>query len=315
MRNSTSFYTPFLMVPACCIILMIACTATFAGNNKWREIKVDQSSLYVDSNAAMMEETTLVKHLAILHSLSKNRQSLKRQITDLTNATSNDSVSIESDKHAPGITYANLHRLTIERAIIDGNNIVRRVSFQNAPSRQFTDEEVHFNAHEHRIPPSYCTISEKEALEIAKEFMALIYGKEESTKFDSVSVVADYQTYGFIFLIKQKNDFIDWRMASVIIHANTGQIVEFSGDGRSRVDATYTPKISKSQALQMFNDTVSRLHANIIINKIGVERYSKRGKSRWAWIIFGARYDKNLGMSAHMFIDSETGEVFNSYMD
>jgi hypothetical protein len=205
-------------------------------------------------------------------------------------------------------------------ANFDKNNCIRKIYFDASGflGRNYTPEEKIYHDKTGKIPSTYCTISKNQAIEMAKKLLLLVYGKKEYEKFDSIVVQTYDKTYGVIFKIKRKNDIADRRTSAVIINPNTGLIERFSSEGLSKVEFDYIPKITKVQAMQIYWEEVNRLGANITVDstKVLLEKYSETGENgRWAWNIYGVRHDKNLGHTAFMAIDSETGDVLGKSMD
>jgi hypothetical protein len=173
----------------------------------------------------------------------------------------------------------------------------------------------HLNLKTKKIPPSYCVITEQQAVERAQKVLNEIYGASEAAKFDSVSIDGIYQEYRVDFRVKPKNDISDSRCSHFNINANTGEIESYTGDGLSDLDLSYVPTVPKSQALQMYLDECTRLKADIVIKKVVLDKHTYKGLRRWVWTIYGRRKDKELFWAAAMFFDSETGEVLYKNME
>jgi uncharacterized membrane protein YkoI len=201
-------------------------------------------------------------------------------------------------------------------AAFAGDGLIRSIYFKAIGGRNFTREERREYKTTGKIPVTYKTISEEDALKSAEELHRFVYGNDEHKKFDSITIMQHGQEYGIYFNVKVKNDICDSRHSEVIINANSGEIEHFSDEGLSSITFDYIPKIPKNEVIEMYNAEVERLKADIKIREMYLQKYpNKNGENRWAWLIYGDRHDTVLGTSAMMFIDSETGEVLFKKMD
>ena len=121
--------------------------------------------------------------------------------------------------------------------------------------------------------------------------------------------------YAINFLVKTKNDIIDFSRITITINANSGLIESYNGGPLKKLDYSYVPKISKDYVLTKYNEERMKLNASIDISKIGLDRRVFKGHNRWMWTIYGIRKDKDMGTAAMMFFDSETGELLFKRMD
>jgi hypothetical protein len=299
-----------------CLILTAGICSALAGEDSLHIESVEGTTFYYNFCDRPAFESRIHDHMSIFKRLIKdsirfNKDNRLEKQVELNNKV--HAIFHPEDKEWE---YNNLLQCGISIIRITDCGIPQFISF-DIPSRNFTKEEYDYNTRTNKIPPSYATLTEEQAVTRAKSLLNLIEGAE-SKKYDSVSVtpVGVGDAYNVVFEVKMKNDIWDSRSARIIINANTGEIETFFGDGKCEdVDYSYIPKIPKSQALQMYADEIKRLGADISISKIVLDIYKKHGQKRWTWTIYGYRKDKELSTAAMMFIDSETGEVFFKRMD
>jgi hypothetical protein len=296
---------------------IILSLSSFAYSNEKivKYIKNGTTVFCYDSTAATFDETKLNKHIATINALHQSINSILKRKEENTLSSSVDTVSVVYDQNLKILQYNNINKYGIGTIIIGDDGFPRYIYFNITPDRNFTKEESEINKKTKKIPISYCTITEQQAVELARTVHNTIYGSNESSKFDSVSISGDYQSYIVVFRIKPKNDIWDSRSSHFKINANTGEIETYTGDGIRDIEFTYIPQIAKSKVLQMYSDECLRLGANIVINKVVLDKYTFNGERRWAWTIYGWRKDKKLSMAAAMFFDSETGEVLYKNME
>jgi hypothetical protein len=298
------------------IVLNFAASMAFAKNDKWNEFKIDKLSFYVNSNANIIEKDKFEKQLRLIGSILDSCKAIKYQTRIKLTSDFKDSISITNNNPRGDIEYHSITGRNFRFAAMDSKNMIRSIAFP-INERSLTKEENKNYSQTRKIPDTFKNISEEDAIAIAKRFHLAVYGKEENSKFDTLSLSNSHSSYFVKFKIKQKNEILDTRSSIITVNANTGEIESFTGEGLSDIDLNYSPKFTKSQALVMYKDVSDRLNATITIRTMGLSKISKKkdGKSRWAWLIYGDRKDKYLGTSAMMFIDSETGEVLFNKMD
>jgi hypothetical protein len=300
-----------------CLVFIVGIYSAFAEEDSMQSESVGGKTFSFKSSDKPMFESKIHDHLPIFQKLDKDSIlfNIERNLSKQTN--SNEKIRVRYNSHLQVMEYSGLLQYGIETISIDDYGMPKYIYFLPPHCRNFTKEEYDYNTRTHKIPPSFATITEAQAIDITKHLLKLIEGTE-SKKYDSVSVtpVGVGNAYIVTFRVKIKNDIWDSRSADIVINANTGEFKSFSGDGkREDVDYSYIPKIPKSQVLQMYEDEIKRLGADISISKIVLDIYEKHGLKRWAWTIYGYRKDKELNTAAMMFIDSETGEVFFKKMD
>jgi hypothetical protein len=301
-----------------CLILSAGICSALAGEDSIQYESVEGTTFYYNSCDRPVFENRIHDHMAIFKRLTKDSirfnkdNRLEKQIESNTKV---HAVFHPGDKEWE---YNNLLQCGISIIRITDCGIPRFISFDAPPSRNFTKEEYDYHNQTNKIPPSYATLTEEQAVTKAKSLIKLIEGAEESKKYDSVSItpVGVGNAYIVTFRVKIKNDIWDSRSADIVINANTGEIESFSGDGKcGDVDFSYIPKIPKSQALQMYEDEIKRLGADISNSSIVLCPPGFNSQNKWEWNIYGNRKDKKLHLAAKMVIDSETGEVLVNRMD
>jgi hypothetical protein len=299
-----------------CLILSTGICSALAEEDSIQYESVEGTTFYYNSCDRPAFESRIHDHIAIFNRLHKDSTQFNKNRSLSAQVEQNEKIHVVFHPDKKEWEYNDLVGCGISTIKITDCGIPRFISF-NTVSRIFTKEEFDYNNHTNKIPPSYATLTEVQAVERAKLLLNLIEDTE-SKKYDSISVipVASGNAYNVIFRIKIRNDIWDSRSASMAINANTGEIENFFGDGKCEdVDYSYIPKIPKSQALQMYEDEIKRLGADISISKIVLCPPGYNSQKKWEWNIYGYRKDKELNTAAMMFIDSETGEVFFKKMD
>jgi hypothetical protein len=300
-----------------CLMFIVGICSAFAEEESMQSESVGGKTFSFKSSDKPAFESKIHDHLPIFQKLDKDSILFNIERNLSKQANSNEKIRVRYNSRLQVMEYSGLLQYGISTISIDDYGMPKSINFLPPLSRNFTEEENEYYLNTNKIPPSYAAITEAQAIDRAKHLLKLIEGTE-SKKYDSVSVipVGVCNAYNVIFRVKIRNDIWDSRSARIVINANTGEIESFSGDGkREDVDFSYTPKIHKSQALQMYKDEIKLLGADISISKIALDIYEIHGQKRWVWTIYGHRKDKELSTAAMMFIDSETGEVFFKRMD
>jgi hypothetical protein len=298
-------------------IILTLSSLVYSNENLVRYMKNSSTVFNYDSNDTAFNDKKLSKHVALFNALYQSTKLFLKGKELSALDSSSDTVSVTYDRTLKKTTYEDVKKHGIGTIKIGDDGFPRYINFNTTPSigRGFTVEEYNLNRETNKIPPSYCSITEQQAVERARQVLNSIYGPTENGKFDSVSISGDHQEYLIDFRIKPKNDISDNRCSHISINANTGEIEGYSGDGLSDIDFSYIPQITKNQALQMYSAECTNLGADIVITDIFLSKYSNKGLRCWVWKIYGMRKDKKLSMAAMMFIDSETSEVLYKNME
>jgi hypothetical protein len=292
--------------------LILICMPFISLSEELKKVKFEDAVYVLDTAAVdKKSEEKLKKHNAIFDKICKGycdsvnpRALVKTKIAD-------DTIKVSYHKGLKVYVYKDLERYGIKQIYIDENDFPKSIYFSTPHPRRPSLEEMRNPS---KISPTYCNISESSAVAKARMVLESVYGAEEAGYFEVAEIPQTSSEYCVTFKTMTKNDISDCRSATVIVNANTGFVDHFTGDGRRDPDFTYDyiPKVSKSQALQMYENERLRLGADIEINEVILligKKHGKTGEKCWAWHIYGFRKDIEMTTSAYMFIDSETGEV------
>ena len=274
-----------------------------------KELRVGQTSFYMDTIPEGIDETKIKKHLDKMLEIHSKLKDIVPHLKKINTSNIKDTVSIVVPNKRE-YEYNHLDNLGITWLSFDNNDVVIKLGLQASGYRNVTREELKEYIRTRKVPSTYAAVTEEEAIALARKMHRLIYGKEEDKKFDSVRVTHSSRFYGVHFSVKAKNNIRDWRSSTVIINANSGEIESFSGEGLNKsITYDYTPKIPKSRAIEIFTAETERFHSDMKIKEIYLaKRKNDKDEIRWAWQIFGNRQGF-MGTADVLYIDSENGEI------
>jgi hypothetical protein len=288
----------------------------FLGNAQEKasfQITADSIRFYGDSDSKVISNNKLMEHVEIFKKVNRVLSSFSKSQSVSSQRSAIDSARIMCNKKTNTCEYQDLKKYGIRGIKIHEDGTIDYIRFYTSTPRHFTETENKFCHEKHRIPPTYCLLSDSVAIEKARVLLRAIIGEEDGRKFDSVSIAGNYKVYDIFLNIKKRNDICDPRRAEIVIHANTGEFESFYGPSKDthEINYNYVPKISKSQVLQMYSNESIKLHADIVLSIVELvyKQIDEEGHHRWTWYAYGRRKDKHIGTAAMMAIDSETGEV------
>lgn len=195
------------------------------------------------------------------------------------------------------------------------------IIFRESRPRYIDKDIIAEMSHTENEKNEYKKISLVEGVIIAKDFLNLMITENEADKFEiKPKLINRVNNVVYLYLFQPKNEdgFLDKRSFTIKINPNNGKIFSFIGIYKGKpTSTTYSPSISRSQAISIFNQRYQNSNKNTVLERLGmINDKNYTNFDRWVWVIFFLHGGNYLGAkmrnTGNMVIDCETGEILKA---